>query len=247
VSTICSTIYANRTVPDGSHLAGQLAPDKVGSKHRLRLIALASSTIGNGTQTAGLTVSGGATTTKASYFIGNVGAGTIAPVAQLDVTGLTLIRGSNTNTPPTPIAGLELFFGRTASGGGVGGVGIGDVAFDYGGSGGGYRHWITTTHNAGTTGNSFNIWLNNSGTAGGSSVPGTGNELGLTIQNGPKIGIGTSSPATTLVAQGPAQFVIASGVATSTCTTVIEGSQVYDLGNHHLWLCMGAEPWTLLK
>src|SRR5450432_4526059 len=107
-----------------------------------------TSTIGNGTQTAGLTVSGGATTTKASYFIGNVGAGTIAPVAQLDVTGLTLIRGSNTNTPPTPIAGLELFFGRTASGGGVGGVGIGDVAFDYGGSGGGYRHWITTTHNA---------------------------------------------------------------------------------------------------
>jgi hypothetical protein len=59
--------------------------------------------------------------------------------------------------------------------------------------------------------------------------------------------IGSSSPATTLVTQGPAQFVIASGVATSTCTTIIEGSQVYNLGNHHLWLCMGSEPWTLLK
>jgi hypothetical protein len=61
------------------------------------------------------------------------------------------------------------------------------------------------------------------------------------------IGIGTTSPPTTLSVQGPAQFVIASGVATSTCTTAIEGSQVYNLGNHHLWLCMGAEPWTLVK
>jgi hypothetical protein len=61
------------------------------------------------------------------------------------------------------------------------------------------------------------------------------------------LGIGTSTAQTILVAQGPAQFVIASGVATSTCNTAIEGSQVYNLGNHHLWLCMGSEPWTLLK
>lgn len=61
------------------------------------------------------------------------------------------------------------------------------------------------------------------------------------------VGIGTTSPKTSLVVQGYVQSVIANGVATSTCTTAIEGAQVYNLGNHHLWLCMGSEPWTLLK
>src|SRR5215813_9762011 len=36
-STIWSTIYVNRTVCDGSYLAGQLAPDKVGAENRLPL------------------------------------------------------------------------------------------------------------------------------------------------------------------------------------------------------------------
>lgn len=67
------------------------------------------------------------------------------------------------------------------------------------------------------------------------------------ITNGGNVGIGTTSPATNLTVQGNMQAVIAAGVATSTCTTAIEGAQVYNLGNHHLWLCMGAEPWTLLK
>lgn len=69
----------------------------------------------------------------------------------------------------------------------------------------------------------------------------------LSILNGGNIGIGSTTPATNLTVQGNMQAVIAPGVATSTCTTVIEGSQVYNLGNHHLWLCMGSEPWTLLK
>jgi putative transposase len=37
-STISSTIYANRTVCDGSHLAGQLALYKVGAERRFRSI-----------------------------------------------------------------------------------------------------------------------------------------------------------------------------------------------------------------
>jgi len=40
------------------------------------LLSLASSTIGDGTQAGGLTISGGATTTGSSYFAGNVGIGT---------------------------------------------------------------------------------------------------------------------------------------------------------------------------
>jgi len=51
------------------------------------LTAFASSTIGNGTQTGGLTVSGGATTTGIAYFATNVGIGNVAPTKTLDVTG----------------------------------------------------------------------------------------------------------------------------------------------------------------
>ena len=42
-------------------------------------LSLASSTIGNGTQTGGLTISGGATTTGNAFFVGNVGIGTTSP------------------------------------------------------------------------------------------------------------------------------------------------------------------------
>jgi hypothetical protein len=45
-------------------------------------LSLASSTIGNGTQTGGLTISGGATTTGNAYFAGNVGIGTTSPSPQ---------------------------------------------------------------------------------------------------------------------------------------------------------------------
>src|ERR1700751_4447090 len=45
-STIWSTIYANRTVCDGSYLAGQLAPDKVGAENRLRSISMSRSLSG---------------------------------------------------------------------------------------------------------------------------------------------------------------------------------------------------------
>jgi hypothetical protein len=51
------------------------------------ITSYASSTIGDGTQTGGLTVSGGATTTGNAYFAGNVGIGTNAPGAVLDVNG----------------------------------------------------------------------------------------------------------------------------------------------------------------
>jgi hypothetical protein len=49
------------------------------------IYSLASSTIGNGTQTGGLTISGGATTTGNAYFAGSVGIGTAAPGSKLDI------------------------------------------------------------------------------------------------------------------------------------------------------------------
>lgn len=47
----------------------------------------ASSTIGSGTQTGGLTINGGATTTGNAYFVGNVGIGTTSPIKLLEIDG----------------------------------------------------------------------------------------------------------------------------------------------------------------
>ncbi|HWB34039.1 MAG TPA: tail fiber domain-containing protein [Candidatus Paceibacterota bacterium] len=47
----------------------------------------ASSTIGNGNQTSGLTINGGATTTGNAYVAGNVGIGVASPAVALDVSG----------------------------------------------------------------------------------------------------------------------------------------------------------------
>ena len=59
------------------------------------LYSLASSTIGNGAQSGGLTVNGGATTTGNAYFAGNVGIGTMHPSSLLNVhNGNLLVTGS---------------------------------------------------------------------------------------------------------------------------------------------------------
>ncbi|MBC7836432.1 hypothetical protein H7X87_01495, partial [Acetobacteraceae bacterium] len=60
------------------------------------IIVAASSTIGNGTQTGGLTINGGATTTGNQYIAGNVGIGTTSPSTALSVQGTNLrLRLSN--------------------------------------------------------------------------------------------------------------------------------------------------------
>jgi fibronectin-binding autotransporter adhesin len=76
------------------------------------LTAYASTTIGNGAQTGGLTVSGGATTTGNSYFAGNVGIGTLPTTAVLSVAaGTNIFTINNSSTAPlanfvTSTAGL---------------------------------------------------------------------------------------------------------------------------------------------
>lgn len=51
------------------------------------IIVNASSTIGSGTQTGGLTINGGATTTGNAYFAGKVGINNVSPAFSFDVAG----------------------------------------------------------------------------------------------------------------------------------------------------------------
>lgn len=113
--------------------------------------------------TANLQIDGNAT-------LGNAG-------TDVSTMYLTIVRGGNTNTAPSNLAGMEFHTGR-ASGGALVNANqtVADVAFDYGGNSGGYRHWISTEHDTtATTANALRFWINTSGTAGGSSGPGTGN------------------------------------------------------------------------
>jgi hypothetical protein len=70
------------------------------------IYSLASSTIGGGTQTSGLTINGGATTTGNAYFAGNVGIQTTNPTTALHVVGTEAGAGTNL------VTGL---FGHTSS------------------------------------------------------------------------------------------------------------------------------------
>lgn len=72
---------------------------------------------------------------------------------------------------------------------------------------GGFRHWLTTRHQASAgNGNAFVFWLNNATTAGGSSAPGTGNLAAGAITGGDlgRLGVGTVEPLATLHARAAA-------------------------------------------
>lgn len=111
--------------------------------------------------------------------------------------------GFRTNTP---LAVIDILGGYNAAGTANG---DGPIAIQWGGSGGGYRHWIKTRHNATlTSGNAFEFYCNNNGTAGGSSAPGTGNICALTIDHvsgSPRVGINTGANTT------PGAMMVVSG------------------------------------
>lgn len=72
------------------------------------------------------------------------------------------------------------------------------MAFQY--RTGGYRNWIRTRHNSVATynsGNAIDFYVNNSSTATGSSAPGSGSVLGMSI-TAAGVGIGTDAPGNKL-------------------------------------------------
>lgn len=104
--------------------------------------------------------------------------------AQWDNSARLLVSRGIFHVSPTsaasPLGAVDLQLGRMSSGADAG---TNDLCFQYGASGGGYRHWITTWHNAAVgSGNRINFYLNSSATAGGSSAPATGNDLVMWIR-----------------------------------------------------------------
>ncbi len=77
----------------------------------------------------------------------------------------------------TPLALLDILGGSVADGT----FGSNMIAFQY--NGGGYRHFVGSRHNSAVPSacNAIDFWLNNSGTASGSSTSNTGNSIGMTI------------------------------------------------------------------
>lgn len=66
------------------------------------LTAYASSTIGDGTQTGGLTIFGGATTSLAHYFATNIGIGSTTPTSRIGITAV-----ANATTPIFTVTGYD--------------------------------------------------------------------------------------------------------------------------------------------
>lgn len=123
---------------------------------------------GNTLQVTGKALITGTATVTGSTTLNSTGGDTT-------VAGQLLVKGGNTNTAPTPLAQLETFGGRNSAGV-VQSSDTSDLAFNFGGNNGGFRHWISTWHN--TVANSTNrisFYVNSGATAGASSAPGTGN------------------------------------------------------------------------
>lgn len=127
----------------------------------------------------------------ATFDGGNVGIGSVSPIGLFQVQGGSAIfAGANTNAVSAPIAAVEFQTGRNSAGALIAGQTSADTVFEY--AAGGFRDFISTRHSSGT-GNAMLFYTNNSATAGGSSAPGTGNQLNLALVDG-FVGIGTTSP-----------------------------------------------------
>ncbi|MDE2071681.1 MAG: hypothetical protein KGI70_03055 [Patescibacteria group bacterium] len=118
-----------QTFKDWQITGGYLAPTTT-----IGVIVNASSTIGNGTQTGGLTISGGATTTGNTYIAGTLGVGTIAPSKTFEVTGTAKVSSTFT------LAGIASCTGSQAlQTNGSGDVSCGSITVSGSASGGGWN------------------------------------------------------------------------------------------------------------
>jgi hypothetical protein len=117
----------------------------------------------------------------------------------------SVVLGNNVNVgigPTSPLAKLDIQGGADSDGA----FDPKAIALSY--RNGGYRHWIRTRHNSagGGAGNAIDFFTNTAGSAGGSSAPGVGNQLVMSL-NGSNVGVGTNDPKAKLHVQGGNIFV----------------------------------------
>lgn len=159
--------------------------------------AYATSTIGDGTQIGGLTISGGATTTGNAYFANNVGIGTTTPSTLLSVGGNAYITGglgvgNNVNSTAGTIS-----FGSAAQG--------------------------FLQQSAGEV--LLNAAVANTGSIALRTNSGSGEQERISINNNGNIGLGTTTPWGLLsvngnaLASGVPQFVVGSSTGTDLIVT----------------------------
>jgi len=134
-----------------------------------------------------------------------------------------------------PLARLEIQAGGDASGAND------QRAIALAWTGGGFRHFIRSRHNAAAndSGNAIEFFVNTSATPGGSTVPGTGNTNVMTLTGPGNVGIGTNNPSNRLTVMGAANFSgnVGIGVANPSSKLVVQG----DAGpNTHQLVVQGA-------
>ena len=123
------------------------------------------------------------------------GGGGAPPTAVVTYFDSLVNRGNNTNSPAAVTAANTFMVGRNNAGALAAGQFSADAAFEYGGAGGGFKHYLTTTHEgvADSYKNSFRFYLNNSVAAASSSGPAIGNTLAMQVT---PVGVGIFTPTT---------------------------------------------------
>lgn len=164
-------------------------------------------------------------TVKDSLMVGNY----TTPIVPFDVLGTSLFRGNNHNNfDITPQSAIELHIGRSSNGSLFQHQLNSDIAFNFGGVGAGYRHFISSRHSnlSNNNGNALDFYINNSFFPATSKVNlsgvGIGNiaQMSITARG---IGIGTKSPTRRLTVNGSTQILDSLNIGTT------NGSAHFDL------------------
>lgn len=165
--------------------------------------------------------------------------------ATFDVKGTVLFRGEHNNAfTPVSTTAVEFATGHPTYIPGAPDVAIGDIAFSYGGPGGGYRHFISTSHNPEQGNNNYNsisFYINNSYSATGSQKPGIGNQLAMTLTN-TGLAIGSGLPQAKLYVNGHTLLSGKTQVGNITNNTIgyatahfeVSGAAMFKGGNNYL-------------
>jgi hypothetical protein len=153
--------------------------------------AATCATVGSNDLASALSLNGLLTATGGATVLGSFTANGFATNSSGDANG-----------PATPIALLEFQIGRTGTGGLSAGQPVADFAFQFGGNGGGFRNWMSSWHDTVAATSQLKFYVNNSAVSDGSSAPGTGNALALTLDGNGNATVGGALAAGTLSITG---------------------------------------------